>query len=640
MAITPINVARVTNGLRSFNLLQTVSHSQVDLFRTQNQLSTGLRFLAPSDDPTRATLTSKLDARMDVLGQLRNNLRDVNATLTTGEAAMQDAVDKVIEMQTLTSEAVNDSMSADERSSLRVVVDSALEQLVAIGNRKHLDTPLFSGYYGDDQPFEWVNDGVIFRGDNGRLATILDTDLSQDTYTISGMEFFHATSNAVKGVVDLNPQVTLDTRLTDLKGPTGTGIDLGRIVVGVGASDYEVDLTGADTVGDVIDKLNADLPAALQASLAGNGIRVQATGGNTFTITDSGSGRAAVQLGLFNSSEVATAIGGDLNPRVTPRTHLGDLFNGSGAPLPDGITIRNGERVAQIDFSGATTIEDVLNRINQSDTGVLAQISDDGESIDVVNRISGADLRIEERGGNDATLLGIRSMHPGTKLADLNDGLGVDSLDGDDVHITTADGTEINIDVDDLDLQNATLGDLIDLFNAAGGGAITAGLATAGNGIVITDNTAGAGTLTIERANLSPTIDSLGINRASSGGQVTGTDVNPIRVDSPFTALLELRKALDDDDSQAITAAGERLQRNLDTMLEVQGRLAAKANQMVTRSDRVDNETTATQVLRSDVRDIDLTEALVHFQEVQTALQANLATSNQILSLSLLDYLQ
>lgn len=642
MAVTPINVARVTNGLRSFNLLGTVGRSQVDLFRMQNQLATGLRFLAPSDDPTRAAMSSKLDGRLDVLRQVANNLRDVNATLTEGESAMQDAVDKVIEMEALVSEAANDTLSADERAALRVVVDAAIEQLVTIGNRKYLDTHLFSGHYGDGPAFEWTSDGVLFHGDAGRLATILDTDLSQDTYTISGQEFFNAVSGAVEGVVDLNPQVTLETRLSDLRGLSGAGVDLGRIMVTVGASEYEIDLTGADTVGDLLDRLNAGLPPTVGASLHNNGIRLIATGGETFTVTDAGGGRAATDLGIFTDASVAAMLGGDLDPRLTPHTRLGDLLNGAGLPLNDGITIRNGARVAQIDFTGSQTIQDALNRINQADVGVLAQISADGSTIEVRNRISGTELRIEERGGDDATLLGIRSMHPGTPLRELNDGLGVDSLDGDDLRITTRNGTTIDIDIDDLDLATATLQDVVDLFNAAGGGAITVGLAVNGNGMVITDNTVGPGALRIERLNLSPTIDSLGLNVSATGAgtQLVGDDVNPVKVDSPFTALIELSDALAADDAQAITRAGQRLGGSLERMLEAQGRLAAKAHQMTRRAERVGDEVAATQVLRSDVRDVDMTEAIVRFQQVQTALQANLATSRQILGLSLLDYLQ
>ena len=75
-------------------------------------------------------------------------------------------------------------------------------------------------------------------------------------------------------------------------------------------------------------------------------------------------------------------------------------------------------------------------------------------------------------------------------------------------------------------------------------------------------------------------------------------------------------------------------------MQEVQGELAAKAAAMLERTDRIENEVTATRVLQSDVRDVDLTEAIVRFQQVQNALQANLATASQVMNLSLLDFLR
>jgi len=184
------------------------------------------------------------------------------------------------------------------------------------------------------------------------------------------------------------------------------------------------------------------------------------------------------------------------------------------------------------------------------------------------------------------------------------------------------------------------LQDLVDLFNARGGGAIGVALAANGNGIEITDNTVGGGTLTIERLNLSPTIDGLGLEVTEVGGVLTGTDVNPVKVDSPFTALLELRTALQADDSQGISAAGRRLSANLERMQEIQGKLAAKAASMLERTDRIENEKTAARILQSDIRDVDMTEAIVRFQQVQAALQANLATASQVMNLSLLDYLR
>lgn len=641
MGVCPVNVQRVSHNLRAFNLLNTVRANHVSLFRIQNQLATGLRFSLPSEDPSRAADAIKLDRRMDILDQVGRNLIRVNQALAEGESATQAAVELVTEAHTLALAMTGDTSTPEERESMRVVVDSLLDQLIAIGNRQHLDAFLFSGHYGADVPFELGNDGVLYRGDDGRLQTIVDSDLSEDTFTISGMEFFNAVSQAVQGCVDLDPAVTRETRLSDLNGATGKGVSTGRIQISDGSQQVEIDLSGADTIGDVLDKFNAELPATLEASLTTQGINITslATWPLDITVDDIAGGNAAVDLGIQTDTPQADIVGADLDPRLTPRTAPNDLNGGAGIDLSGGLLIRNGGEVAKISFTGTETLEDVLNRINQSNIGVWAKIEADGKTLEVRNRVSGADLRIEELGGEAATLLGIRSMHADTLLSDLNDGLGVDWVNGDDIRITTADGTMVDIDINDLDLATATLQDAIDLFNTRGGGAITAALVTSGNGITITDNTVGVGALRIERLNLSPTIDGLGLDVSATGDTLVGTDVNPIKVDSPFTALLEMRAALAADDSQAISAAGRRLAGNLDRMQEVQGELAAKAAAMLERTDRIENEVTATRVLQSDVRDVDLTEAIVRFQQVQTALQANLATASRIMNLSLLDYL-
>jgi flagellin-like hook-associated protein FlgL len=198
----------------------------------------------------------------------------------------------------------------------------------------------------------------------------------------------------------------------------------------------------------------------------------------------------------------------------------------------------------------------------------------------------------------------------------------------------------IDVDLDALDLSRATLSDVLALINTAGGGAVTASLAAQGNGIVITDNTTGGSTLRITRQNLSPAIDGLGLNVEAQGDRLVGRDVNPIITDSAFTGLRELRLALDADDSGGISRAAVRLKRVLDDMQEVQGRLAGKARGVLDRELRVDGELASTQVLLSDVRDVDFTEAIVSFQKFQLALQANLATGSRAFDLSLIDFLR
>ena len=583
MAITAINLARVSFNLRAFNLLEAMRLNQAGLYHTQNQIATGYRFLQPSEDPVGAAAVINLDRQREQLDQVQRNLGSVNSTMTEVEDAMQQAVSMLRDAQNLATQSVGDQTSPDERKALIAVAESLLDGLITVGNRQYLNTHLFSGQQSVT-PFEMSHGGVIYRGDANRRETIVDIDFSQDSFTVPGQEFFGAVSGQVRGVVDLDPAVTADTRVSDLGGAAGDGVRLGRMLVAIGGAQAEIDLSGCATVGDVLDKLNAELPGGLRASLGVRGIILTQTRPplSSVTISNVAGGKAALDLGLEGTFSSATRIGEDINPRLTGLTRISSLRAGAGVDLNAGLVIRNGAASATVKLADAQTVEDVLNHINEADIGVWARVAADGRTLEVLNRVSGTDMSIEERGGLSATELGLRSLHGGTTLAGLNDGRGVATVAGDDFRITTADGTTIDVDVDGL----TTMQDLITRLNTLGGRAITAGLANPGNGVQITDGTVGAGTLTIEALNASPALEGLGLNVTATGNQLVGRDVNPVRVDSPFTALLELRAGLQTDDRLTLEMAGQRIERVLTSMQKVQGSTASQARQMSERSTR------------------------------------------------------
>jgi flagellin-like hook-associated protein FlgL len=263
-------------------------------------------------------------------------------------------------------------------------------------------------------------------------------------------------------------------------------------------------------------------------------------------------------------------------------------------------------------------------------------LAPDGRALNVFSRVSGVDFAIEEAGGLAATRLGIRSLHTGTALATLNGGRGVQTVAGDDLRITTRSGATFDIDVDGV----ATVQELLARINAATGGAATADLAPNGNGLRLSDHTAGAGVLALTPLNNSTALTGLGLDVAASGAQIVGRDVNVQRVDSPFTGMIELHRALDGDDRAGIQRSAERIERVLEGLQRQQGQMASLARSMADRSERVENEMTAAQVLLSDVRDTDFTEAAVRFQQMQLALEASLTTAQKVMNLSLLDYLR
>jgi flagellar hook-associated protein 3 FlgL len=633
MAVTAINLARVSDNLRAFNLLEALRQNQTALYRVQTSLSTGLRFQQPSEDPLGAASAASLDRRLSWMNQVKSNLGKVNSTLTEVDTAMQEALDLLSEAQSLAVQATGDSISSEERQSLATVADSLIDRLVTVANRKHLNTYLFSGLQ-TTTPFERTGDGVVYHGDAGRMLSMVDTDLTQDSFTISGQDFFGAVSSAVQGV-DLDPAVTRDTRLSDLNGARGQGIQSGRIRVTTNGGTVEIDLRGAATVGDVLDRLTAELPPDLTVQLGVRGFVFQSVGApGPVGITEVGGGHTAADLGLAGQYS-GPPVGVDLDPRLTPQTRIADLKAGAGLDLTAGLTISNGSQTATIDLSGAETIEDVLNRINMAGVGVRAAISADGRSLTVQNCVSGSDLSIGENGGSAASALGIRSLSASTLLSALNDGEGVQTEPGGDLRITTSSGATIDVSFAGC----TTLQNVLDRLNAAGGGAITAGWVSTGNGLLITDNTTGSGTFRVQALNGSEALADLGLDGAVTGKQLVGRDVNPVRVASPFTALLELKAGMQSDDRKALTLAGQHLDAILKHMQQEQGKMASRAKIMDDRADRVDTEVTATQSMLSDVRDVDFAEAAVRFQQLQMALQANLSTAGQVLSLSVLNYL-
>lgn len=172
-----------------------------------------------------------------------------------------------------------------------------------------------------------------------------------------------------------------------------------------------------------------------------------------------------------------------------------------------GLQITNGGQTHVVDLSAAETIEDLLNVLNGSNTGVIAELNATRTGIDVRSRVSGGDFAIGENGGSTATELGIRSYTEDTRLDDFNHGLGVHrnsptEFVGGDIRIHRSDGTSF-----DVDLSAARdVGEVLDAINNhadnTGAGRVTARLAEYGNGIELIEEVASTtASLEVERLN-------------------------------------------------------------------------------------------------------------------------------------------
>jgi len=644
MAISPINFTRVSHNLRTLNMLETLRANTRDLFVQQTRLATGRSFVTASEDPTAAAQSLQLNGTVARQGQILENLRHADLVLSSSDEALTEVNGLLSQAESIAAGSIGAQASADEREANASLISSIRERLQAIGNRQVQGQYIFAGRDSLNTPFVSALGGVAYVGDSGDVLARVSLS-EEESVNITGDLLFGGLATAIVSTNDLNTALTRNTRLEDLAGDNQQGIRQGTIVLSDGAGvDAQVDLSQADTVGDVIDLINAAAESAALAtdvSIDGRGLAVSGTG---VTIRDTTTGMTASDLGILrDAGDPAPAAVIDLVPRITPNTLIESLNNGAGVASADGIRITNGSQSVTIDLSQTTTIQDVINAINTAGIYVTARINQEGTGLEIVSQVAGVELSISENGGTTAFDLGILTFGPTTPLASLNYGRGVELLAGQpDLRIEAKDGSVVEVNLDGAE----TLGDVVDLINEAAadaGVAVEASFSDTTNGLLISDSTGGTNPLSVNRASVAAfAADDLGliVSAADPATEVVGADVSSVRANNVFTALIDLERALLANDERQIAEVSERLQGLSDDVTRVHGVVGARAQTMQGRVEQTENAVTATQALLSEIEDLDYTEAVTVFQQAQTALQANLLSGSQLLNLSLLDYLQ
>ncbi|MCG3128332.1 MAG: hypothetical protein CHACPFDD_03215 [Phycisphaerae bacterium] len=262
-------------------------------------------------------------------------------------------------------------------------------------------------------------------------------------------------------------RVTRDADLDELNGFSGVQRGSFRITDGDGKS-ATVDISGAQTISDVIDAINS-AGTAISAALLGDGLVLHDSTGKTFRVSEIGDDHVAADLGfgsatsgtgelvgadlvslaaasplarLRDGSGVRVARGGgdirvtadgttfdvDLSGNLLDTTRLEQLNGGAGVKVGRiRITNRDGVQT-DVDLSGLSTIGEVRTKLNESGAGVNLIASSGRLILSDTTQSTKSNLKVEDlENGTAAAGLGIA----GTSLTDKIDGrtiLRIDTL--------------------------------------------------------------------------------------------------------------------------------------------------------------------------------------------------------------------
>lgn len=689
MSLFSSSISRAPTAIYSQIVLSSLARNNLSLGRVQEQLATGLRVNRGSDDPVAASAIAVLDDLLSRDGQRRLNLEHASVVNGGLDDALGEVTDLVRSAQTIASSQIGVQSDTATRSQQAQVVDSLIRQLLQVSNRKVAGLSLFGGDTPGTTPVSELYGGFRYNGRGSGLLTDLGTG-DRIPLTIGGNNAVGETSARLQSTADLNPGLTALTRTDELRGARGLGIAPGSITFAAnGGPAATIDLTGVGSVAEIINRVTGAIRQYETANsttvLTGAGVSIAGGGrlqfnmavGATLTFSEVANGTTGADLGLTAAAFTpASTLAGDLDPKLTLQTPLSAL---PGLPSPLGsIVVRftqgqpgsSGSVVRTIDLSSAATIDDIRNLVEVGAPGARVRISDTGRGIDIVNEVAGAPLSVEEAPGTSfASALGIRTFTTGTRLADFNNGRGVQVVDGvvnpvtgvvdpalnRDLRITLGNGQWFDVDLRPQDTVSVStvLARINAEFTAAIGsqgnpaapalaaGQFTAAVVAGPNGLALSQ-TVGPAAISVQNLNNSPAAEQLGLLNltldAPSGAYVA-QDRAAIRVNNLFSDLLDLKQALLTDNSAGITLAGSNLGLNADRTVAAQALVGSYGQRIGQAKDQLESQSLLNEKTRSDLKSADYAEAATKFSQLQTQIEATLRTASILGSRTLFDFL-
>jgi|GEM_PF-5845712 len=315
---------RVTTQISANTAINNILDNYARLLDVQNQMATGRRVLTPSDDPLATNDAIRLQSMLSDMEQYLSNLDVGESFLGLTDSVLQDVNDLQSTAKAHTVSMAQDTTTPTMRQGTVLEVQSILQEIVAVANRKVGRRCLFGGTRTIEDPFEVVGTKYVnFRGNEDDITLQVDRN-SFVPMNVKASDVFGALVTRRRSRV-LEPEVNLDvdtsSRLEDLNG--GRGVAEGSIQIRhsvvtnpigpvIDEVYTEVDLRSADTLEDVADLIMraTNLTAAPNPTRTGLMIRQDdpLLYGTEIEVYEVANNTTARDLGLLDRSRPVTLV--------------------------------------------------------------------------------------------------------------------------------------------------------------------------------------------------------------------------------------------------------------------------------------------------------------------------------------------
>ena len=183
---------RISTSMLFQTGVSTIQKQTEKLLQTQQQVATGRRIVAPSDDPIASARALEVTQARNLNTAWQTNQGYATDSLGLLENKLAAVEEIYIHTRTRALEAGNGSYSDSELASIAIDVRANFDALLSLANSQNGQGEyVFSGYQADTQPYTGNLNGVSFQGDQGQ-RTLQVSPSRIMSVSNSGAEVFNA----------------------------------------------------------------------------------------------------------------------------------------------------------------------------------------------------------------------------------------------------------------------------------------------------------------------------------------------------------------------------------------------------------------------------------------------------------------
>lgn len=236
---------RITNKLNTYNSINQVQTGMKNLYKSYNQLSSGLQIQNSYEGAGMYITNARLEYEYATLSQIEDASKLADELMKNTDSTMSEMEKLLTQFKVKVTQAANATQTPTSREVIAKELETIRQQIVDLANTSVNGQFLFSGSLTNTKPFDYSGN---YYGDGKRL-NIVTGDGVKNAYNISGYDLFYKADN------DFKKQITTNVSFTDNRFDLVQNKDKTRYLTGSDKISY---LIGRDYVSTKKEELDKD----------------------------------------------------------------------------------------------------------------------------------------------------------------------------------------------------------------------------------------------------------------------------------------------------------------------------------------------------------------------------------------------